>query len=436
MFLHRTQKNLAKKAAWASWVGSALEYYDFFLYATAAASILGPLFFPASDPGLTTFAALASIGAGHIARPFGALFLGALGDLFGRRFVLCLTLRVMGGATFLIGLLPTYQEIGVAAPVLLVVLRVIQGVAVSGEQAGASTLVLETTEGNRRGLYTSFALSGTQAGLILASVAVLLPSWFLSEKDLLAWGWRIPFLLSALVVAVGIWGRLRLPESPVFLEQEQVRKRFRDPLISLWKNHRSDVVRVILAAQVSVVTSIFGVFSLSWAVNHLLIPRSTMLVVMLSGPLVGIFSVPCWAYLSDRIGRKPVFIWGTLGAGILIWPYFWALEQLNVPLFVLFGILLVGVAYSAPNGVWPSLYGEMFSTRVRLSGMAIGTQVGFALAAQTPTLAAYFIRHAPLDWTPAAWIVSLGCVISALAVFGAGETSQTHMDELGRKDRI
>ena len=423
----------ARKAAWASWVGSALEYYDFFLYSTAAAVVLGPLYFPSSEPGLTTLTAMASVGVGYITRPIGALFLGVLGDLYGRRFVLCLTLLLMGSATFLIGVLPTYQEIGIAAPILLVVLRMVQGLAVSGEHAGASTLVLESTEKNRRGLYTSLALSGTQMGLILASVAILLCSYFLSESDLLAWGWRIPFLLSAIVVAVGIWGRLGLSESPVFLSQAPVRKRFFEPLKFLWNNHRSDVVRVVFAAQVSVVTTIFGVFSLSWAVNHLKVSRPTMLVVMLSSASVGIFAVPFWAFLSDRIGRKPVFICGALGSGLLIWPYFWALEQLNFPLFLVFGILLTGVAYSAPNGVWPSLYGEMFGTRVRLSGMAIGTQVGFTLAAQAPALAALLISHSPSDWTPAAWLVSIGCIISALAVFTANETSQTGMADLGRK---
>ena len=418
---------------WAGWIGSALEYYDFFLYSTAAALVLGPLYFPTAEPGLTALTAMASVGAGYITRPIGALFLGALGDLYGRRFVLCLTLLLMGSATFLIGLLPTYQEIGILAPILLVVLRMLQGLAVSGEHAGASTLVLETAEGYRRGLYASFALSGTQVGFILAAFSFLLCSSLLSEKELLAWGWRIPFLLSAIVVAVGVWGRLGLPESSIFLAQAPARKRFFEPLRVLWRHHRGNVVRVVLAAQVSVVTTIFGVFSLSWAVNYLQISRSSMLVVQLSSALVGIFAVPFWAFFSDRIGRKPVFISGTLASGLLIWPYFWALEQLNFPLFVVFGILLVGVAYSAPNGVWPSLYGEMFSTRIRLSGMAIGTQVGFTLAAQAPALAAFWNRYTPSDWTPAAWIVSLGCTISALAVFSARETNRTHIVELGRK---
>lgn len=392
----------ARRAAWASWIGSALEYYDFFLYATAAALVLGPLYFPASQPGLTSLAALASVGVGYLTRPIGAVFLGLLGDRYGRRCVLSLTLLLMGSATFLIGVLPTYQDIGMAAPILLVVLRLLQGLAASGEHAGASALVLEITGSYRRGLYTSFALSGTQAGLISASLAFLLLSTFLSESDLLAWGWRIPFLLSAVLVAVGAWVRYRLPESPVFLSEVDGREEWWEPLRVLWRSYRRDVIRVVLAAQVSVVSSIVGVFSLSWAVNHLHIPRPTMLIVLLSSASVGMFAIPVWAALSDRIGRKPVFIFGTVSAGLLIWPYLWALEQFNIVLAAVYAILVGGVAYSAANGVWTSLYGEMFSTRVRLSGMAIGTQISFTLAGQAPALAAYLTRYSSSDWIPVA----------------------------------
>ena len=422
----------ARQAAWASWIGSALEYYDFFLYATAAALVLGPLYFPASEPGLTSLAALASVGVGYLTRPIGAVFLGLMGDLLGRRFVLSLTLLLMGSATFLIGVLPTYQEIGMAAPILLVVLRLLQGLAASGEHAGASALVLEITGSNRRGLYTSFALSGTQAGLISASLAFLLLSTVLSESDLLAWGWRIPFLLSAVLVVVGAWVRYRLPESPVFLAEGAGREEWWEPLRVLWRSYKRDVIRVVLAAQVSVVSSIVGVFSLSWAVNHLHIPRPTMLIILLSSASVGMFAIPAWAALSDRIGRKPVFILGAVAAGILIWPYLWALEQSDVALATFLAILLAGVAYSAANGVWPSLYGEMFSTRVRLSGLAIGTQIGFTLAGQAPALAAYLTRYNSSDWTPVASLVSIGCVISVAAVCTASETNRAELSDLGR----
>ncbi|WP_153111839.1 MFS transporter [Propionivibrio limicola] len=423
----------ARKAAWASWIGSALEYYDFFLYATAAALVLGPLYFPASEPGLTALVTLASVGVGYISRPVGALLLGPLGDLLGRRLVLSITLLLMGSATFLIGILPTYQEIGIAAPIALVVLRLLQGFAASGEHAGASTLVLELIGTNKRGLYTSFALSGTLAGLIAASMAFLLVSTLLTEEDLLAWGWRIPFQLSAIVVAAGVWVRFRLPESPAFLSEKRTDSDRSGPLKYLWRYCKTEILRVVLAAQVSVVSSIVGVFSLSWAVNHLHISRPTMLGITLSSASVGVFAVPALAYLSDRIGRKPVFIFGAMGSGILIWPYLWALGQMNIPLAFLFGILLAGVAYSAANGVWPSLYSEMFSTKVRLSGMAISTQIGFTLAAQAPAVAAVLTRYDPSDWMPVALLVTVSCAISIAAVCTATETSRIELSELGRK---
>ena len=422
-----------RQAAWASWIGSALEYYDFFLYGTAAALMFGPLFFPSAEPGVATLAAVASIGAGYVVRPFGALLFGYVGDLYGRRLVLCLTLLLMGISTFLIGVLPTYQEIGVAAPLLLVALRLLQGLAVSGEHAGANALVLELAESNQRGLYTSFALSGTQAGIIASSVVFIALSAFLSETELLTWGWRIPFLGSALLVLMGVWVRFRLPESPVFLAERRDNETRLEPLKILWRQYRFDVLRVLLAAQVSIVPAIVAVFSLAWAVSHAQLPRTTMLAVLLASAGVGTVAIPLWAHLSDRIGRRSVFVFGALASGVLIWPYLWVIGQANVPLIFVFGVLLAGVAYSAANGVWPSLYGEMFSTRVRLSGVAVGTQIGFALAAQAPTLAIYLTRQVPAEWTPVAGLVSVGCALSAAAVLCSRETSRLGMCDLGRK---
>ena len=422
-----------KQAAWASWIGSALEYYDFFLYSTAAALLFGPLFFPGAEPGGATLAAVASIGAGYFARPFGALLFGYVGDLYGRRLVLCLTLLLMGTSTFLIGLLPTYHQIGIAAPLLLVALRLLQGLAVSGEHAGANALVLELADGHRRGLYTSFALSGTQAGIILSSVVFIALSAFLSEKELMTWGWRMPFLGSALLVLMGVWVRFRLPESPVFLAERRGNETRLEPLKILWRQYRFEVLRVLLAAQVSVVPAIVAVFSLSWAVSHAQIPRTTMLAVLLASAGVGTVAIPFWGHLSDRIGRRSVFVFGAVASGVLIWPYLWSIGQANVPLIFVFGVLLAGVAYSAANGVWPSLYGEMFSTQVRLSGVAIGIQLGFALGAQAPTLAIYLTRQTSAEWTPVAGLVSVGCALSTLAVLCSRETSRLGMSDLGRK---
>jgi len=423
-------KRSPKKAALASWIGSAVEYYDFFIYGTAAALVFGKIFFPSFDPAAATVAAFATFGVGYVTRPLGAIVLGHIGDKYGRKKVLTFTLLLMGISTFAVGLLPTYGQIGIGAPILLVVLRMLQGISAAGEQAGANSMTLEHAPSNRRAFFTSFTLSGTQAGLILATL-VFLPISALPEQDLLSWGWRIPFFLSAVVVAVGMWVRRTLPETPAF-EEQNARKPTRMPVAQLFAEHKANLFRVIFGALVSVVSTIFSVFTLSYAVNTVHIPRATMLTVLILANIVALGAIPAFAALSDRIGRRPVFIFGALGCAALIWPYMWSLSTANIPLIFALGILLSGVVYSAANGVWPSLYGEMFSTRVRLSGLAIGTQIGFALGGFAPTISAAILRPGPDGWMPVAAFVSATSVVAALSIFTARETFRTPMQELGK----
>ena len=421
-----------KKAAIASWIGSAVEYYDFFIYGTAAALVFGKIFFPSIDPQLATIAAFATFGVAYIARPFGAFVLGHVGDKFGRKKVLTFTLLLMGVSTFLVGALPTYGQIGVASPIMLVILRLLQGISASGEQAGANSMTLEHAPANRRAFFTSFTLSGTQAGLILATL-VFIPISALPEDQLLAWGWRVPFFLSAIVVAVGFWVRRTLPETPVFAEEEKKHVTPKLPVVELFTRHGVDVVRVIFAALVSVVSTIFSVFTLSYAVNTIHIPRTTMLTVLVLANVLALVAIPLWATLSDRIGRRPVFVIGALGSAALIWPYMWALSTSNIPLIFVFGLLLSGVVYSAANGVWPALYGEMFDTRVRLSGMAIGTQIGFALGGFAPTISAALMGPGANGWVPVAAFTTGAALVSALSAWSARETYNVPMEQLGKR---
>jgi MFS family permease len=423
-------KSSPRKAAFASWIGSAVEYYDFFIYGTAAALVFGKIFFPSFDPGVAAIAAFATFGVAYITRPLGAVMLGHIGDKYGRKKVLTFTLLLMGVSTFCVGLLPTYGQVGIAAPVMLVVLRMLQGVSAAGEQAGANSMTLEHAPPHRRAFFTSFTLSGTQAGLILATL-VFLPLSSLPEADLLAWGWRIPFLLSAVVVAVGMWVRRTLPETPAFAEEAPAKKE-RMPLVELFAGHKASLLRVIFAALVSVVSTIFSVFTLSYAVNTMHLPRSTMLTVLILANLVALGAIPLWAALADRIGRKPVFIFGALGSAVLAWPYMWSIANGQVTLIFLFGIALSGVVYSAANGVWPALYGEMFSTRVRLSGMAIGTQIGFALGGFAPTISAAILQPGPMGWMPVAAFVTATSIVSAVSAASARETCRVPMHELGK----
>jgi MFS family permease len=421
-----------KKAALASWIGSAVEYYDFFIYGTAAALVFGKIFFPSIDPQLATVAAFATFGVAYIARPFGAFILGHVGDRFGRKKVLTFTLLLMGVSTFLVGALPTYDQIGIASPILLVALRLLQGISASGEQAGANSMTLEHAPAHRRAFFTSFTLSGTQAGLILATL-VFIPVSALPEADLLAWGWRIPFFLSAIVVAVGFWVRRTLPETPAFKAEETQHVTPKLPVVELFSHHGADVLRVIFAALVSVVSTIFSVFTLSYAVNTVHIPRTTMLTVLVLANVIALGAIPLWAMLADRIGRRPVFVLGALGSAALIWPYMWALSTANIPMIFFLGLLLSGVVYSAANGVWPALYGEMFDTRVRLSGMAIGTQIGFALGGFAPTIRGAVMGQGPNGWMPVAAFTTAAAMVSALSAWSARETFNVPMELLGKK---
>jgi MFS family permease len=419
-----------RKAALASWIGSAVEYYDFFIYGTAAALIFPKIFFSAANPQAAAIASFATFGVAYITRPLGAVALGHVGDRFGRKKVLTFTLLLMGFSTFIIGCLPTYDHVGILAPILLVLARLLQGISAAGEQAGANSMTLEHAPAHRRAFFTSFTLSGTQAGLILATLVFIPVSW-LSEAQLLAWGWRIPFFLSVLVVIVGIWVRRTLPETPAFKKEERSGTPTALPVVALFRTQWADVLRVIFAALISVVSTIFSVFTLSYAVNTLHIDRSTMLTVLVLANIVALAAIPAWAALADRIGRKPVFIIGALGCAVLIWPYIWAISVVNIPLIFVLGILLSGVVYSAANGVWPALYGEMFDTRVRLSGMAIGTQLGFALGGFAPSISAALLGPGPMGWAPVAVFTSVTAIIAAISVMTARETYRTPMEELG-----
>jgi MFS family permease len=419
------------KAALASWIGSALEYYDFFIYGTAAALVFGKIFFPKTHPATATLLALATFGVGYVARPVGALFIGHMGDRFGRKRVLIFTLLLMGVSTFLIGCLPTYEQWGIAAPALLVFLRLCQGFSASGEQAGANSMTIEHSPGDRRSFYTSFTLSGTQAGAIMSTGAFLLVTQ-LPEAELLSWGWRIPFLLSALVVIVGLVIRSRLDETPLFLEEQERKTVPRAPLAVLFRNYPSDVVRVVCCALVSTVSTIFGVYTLSYAVNTMEIDRPTMLWVAILTNIIALFIIPLWATLADRVGRKPVFIFGALAPGVLMFAYLWAVTATNVPLIFVVAFLMSGITYSASNAVWPAFYAEMFDTRVRLSGMAIGTQIGFALGGFAPTIAAALQGSGPTGWIPVAVLTFAACVLAAIFAWTARETYKTEIHALGR----
>jgi MFS family permease len=423
-----------KKAALASWIGSVLEYYDFFIYGTAAALVFGQVFFPDSDPATATLLSLATYGVAYVTRPIGAFFMGHLGDKYGRKRVLLLTVTMMGISTFLVGCLPTYADIGIWAPVLLVSLRLLQGFSASGEQPGGNALCLEHAPDRRRAFFTSFTLGGTQAGLIIAT-AVWLPIGALPEHELMTWGWRLPFWLSAVVVVVGLLIRRRLDESPTFAAAKDGVARV--PVTDLLREYPADLLRVTLGALASTVSTIFGVYALSYATGTVGLDKTTMLWVAIVTNVVALVAIPAWAALADRIGRKPVFIFGALGSGALMFAYLAAIASGRYVLIFLAAIFMSGIVYSAQNGVWPALYGEMFPMKVRLSGTAVGTQIGFAIGGFAPTAAAAIAGDGPSGWVPVAAYVLAFSVLAAIAVATARETYDVPLNELdGRPEPV
>ncbi|MBV8922399.1 MFS transporter [Bradyrhizobium sp.] len=426
------RSKLPKRAAVVSFVGSMLEYYDFFIYGTAAALIFPKVFFVNVDPSTATLLALLSFGIGYIARPVGAVILGHFGDRIGRKTVLLVTLVLMGGATLAIAFLPDAKAIGSAAPIILTLLRLLQGLSAAGEQSGANSLTLEHSANSNRAFFTSWTLSGTQAGAILATV-VFIPVSNLPEDQLMSWGWRIPFLLSALVLLVAYLVRRTMPETPVFTEIKDKAQVARFPVLALLRDYWPDVLRVIVCALIATVSTMTAVFALGYATSKFGVARPTMLWAGVLGNVTALVTQPLWAILADRIGRKPVFIGGVLGCAVLVFPYFMAVTTGNTLAILAAAMILSGIIYAAPNAIWPSFYAEMFEARVRYSGTAIGTQLGFLAAGFTPVISQSLVREGPTGWIPVAIFVACCCVISAAAAATARETHTVDMADLGKR---
>ncbi|MET8473551.1 MFS transporter [Streptomyces sp. NPDC004856] len=429
----RAPQGQPRKAAFAAWSGSALEYYDFFIYGSAAALVFPKVFFDESDPADATLLSLATFGVAYAARPVGAFFLGHIGDRLGRRKIMVFTVVLMGLSTFLIGCLPTREQVGGLAPLLLVLCRILQGISAAGEQSSAGSMTLEHAPEDRRAYFTSFTLNGTQAGQLLATV-VFLPIAALPEDQLLSWGWRIPFWLSLGVAVVGYVIRRSLDETPEFARKARSGEVAKLPLAVLLREHWVDVLRVIAGALVASVSTIFTVWALSYATSDAVgMDRSAMLWVGALANLVALAAIPLWARLADRVGRRPVFLAGAAGSALLMFGYLWAISTGSYALTFVLGILAFGVVYSAANAVWPAFYGEMFPTRVRLSGMAIGTQIGFAISGFAVTFAAQIAGSDGTNWFAVALFTAALCVPPVLAALTARETAKVPTAQLGER---
>jgi MFS family permease len=424
-----------KKATASGWIGSALEYYDFFIYATASALIFPQIFFPSQDPKVAIVASLATYGVGYVARPISAIFLGYWGDTHGRKKVLLLCMFLMGGSTFLVGLLPTYQQIGWLAPLLLVLLRLAQGFAVAGEISGASTMILEHAPYGQRGFFASFTLQGVQAGQILAAAIFLPLTYYLSEDAFNSWGWRIPFLLSFLVIYAGYLIRRNVDETPAFEEEKQQGEILKIPLAEALVFHWKDMLRVVLMSLMNVIPVVTTIFGAAYAVQEgygIGFDASVYLWIPVLGNIVAVIVIPLVGKLSDKIGRRPPIIFGALASGLLSYIYLYAISIHNVPLAIAMSILMWGIVYQGYNAIFPSFYPELFPTKSRVSAMAISQNLGTMITAFLP---AFFVTIAPPGSMNIPFIIgSCALVITgivALTAFSARETYRVHLNDLG-----
>jgi MFS family permease len=419
-----------KRAAAASFMGSAVEYYDFFIFGSAAALIFPTVFFP-SDNNAALVMSFATFGFAYVARPVGAVILGHFGDRVGRQKVLMFTLVLMGISTFIIGCLPGYDTIGWAAPALLVLCRLLQGLSAAGEQAGASSLTLEHAPDDRRSFFTSWTLTGTQGGQILAAL-IFIPIVALPDDILYSWGWRVPFWLSALVVVVAYFIRRSLTEPPEFAEAKAAGAVSKLPFVDLMRDHGWDVARVVCCAFIAAVSTVFGNLALAYGAEVGLADNVTLWLVVVAN-VVALFTQPFFGRLSDRIGRKPVFIWGAVSSAVLMPFYMHSMSgDSELAVFAL-GIATFSFGYAAANATWPSFYGEMFSSRVRFSGMAIGTQLGFLMAGFAPTIVTALGGVQEGGWVVISGFTAVICLVATLAALTARETRDVPTAELGRR---
>jgi MFS family permease len=423
------------KATASGWIGSALEYYDFFIYATAASLIFPQLFFPSGDPRVAIVASLATYGVGYIARPVGAFFLGHWGDTHGRKNVLLLCMFLMGFSTMAVGVLPTYQQVGWIAPALLVGLRLIQGFAVAGEISGASSMILEHAPFGRRGFYASFTLQGVQAGQIFAAAVFLPLARYLSEDAFNSWGWRIPFLLSFIVIIAGYFIRRDVAETPAFSKESTSQRVPKAPIPEAFKHSWKNMLRVVCMALMNVIPVVTTVFGAAYAVQPgygIGFHKDIYLWIPVVGNIVAVLVIPFVGNLSDRIGRRPPLIIGALSSGLLSFAYLYAISIHSVALAIVLSLVMWGVFYQGYNAVFPSFYPELFPTRTRVTAMAIAQNLGTTITALLP---AFFATVAPPGSTTVPLTIgsiAFGVtIIAAVACWSSRETYRVALKDLG-----
>lgn len=416
-----------RRVVLASFVGTAIEWYDFFLYGTAAALVFNKLFFPAFDPIAGTMAAYATYAVGFFARPLGGVVFGHFGDKVGRKSMLVVTLMMMGLATFFVGLLPTYESIGITAPILLVVLRFVQGLGVGGEWGAAVLMVVEHADKKQRGLYASCVQAGVGVGLLLATAAFSLFT-LLPEASFLSWGWRVPFLFGIVLMGIGFFIRLRVMESPVFELAKQMEPAPKIPLFEVLRTHPRNVL-LAMGARLAENSFfyIFTVWVLSYSTQVLKINQNVPLNGVLIGCTLQMAVIPFFGALSDRVGRRPVYLGGAVFLMLMAFPFFWMVDTGNT-LWIWSAIVVAMTGHAAMYGPQAAFFSELFGTRTRYTGASLGYQLASPLAGGlAPLIASGLLKWSGgQPWPIAVYLICMA-VITIGCVIAAGET---HRQEL------
>ena len=405
-----------RRVAMASLVGTTIEWYDFLIYATMAGVIFNQYFFPKGDAFVNTMLAYGTFAAGFLIRPFGGLLFGHFGDRIGRKPLLVLTLMIMGLATFLIGFLPTYDQVGIWAPILLLALRLIQGVALGGEWGGAVLMSYEFAKPDERAYYASFPQIGLAIGLCCSTAVVTFLSFALSNSDFVAWGWRVAFMLSILLLAVGLFIRLRVMETPEFAQQAR-KEVARVPMWEVLRDYPGTVLLGWGARLIDgIAFTVYAIFPLSYLTTVAKIPRTTVLAAITAAAFVLIFTIPYSSKLADRSSRKRVYIIWSLINGFAAFPAFWLMQYSGSGLIASIAIVIaLGVLWAPVYGPQAAMFCDLFDTRVRYTGVSLVYQIGAIFSVSLTPLAATALLHANGDqpWLVAAYVAAAG-VISAI----------------------
>jgi MHS family shikimate/dehydroshikimate transporter-like MFS transporter len=417
-------------------IGSALEWYDFYIFSLASALVFGPLFFPSFDATTGTLASFATFAVGFLARPFGGLFFGHFGDRWGRKPMLVATLLLVGGSTFAIGLLPTYAQIGVWAPILLLLLRLCQGFGAGAEYGGAVVMAVEFAPPGKRGLYGAFAPMGTQVGSALAGGGFWLIG-HMAKDSMLSWGWRIPFLVSFVLLGLGVYIRARVSETPVFQAARARHPPLKLPAFeAVRRSPRNFLVVVGARLAENALGYLYPVFGVSYLINNLHVPRNVPIMGTIAGSIALVIGALFFASLSDRIGRRPVYIFGALFSAACAVPFFLAAQTGNAGLIILAFVIEMGIGSAAMFGPQAVYFAELFGPRLRYSGFAFAREMGSILAGgPAPLIAGLLVAwQAGAPWGVCVYIVTIS-LVTAFAVWCGPETYKNDIRQDDVQDR-